>query len=64
MENGDIINDIEKISSETEQLAVTINNEMTSGTRALQNSKRSVTLSKILCLLSNLNLKQMLEKQT
>lgn len=42
MENGDIINDIEKISSETEQLAVIINNEMTSGTRALINSKRSV----------------------
>ena len=33
MENGDIINDIEKISSETEQLAVTVNNEMSSGTR-------------------------------
>jgi hypothetical protein len=42
MNNGDILNDIERMASETESLAVNVNNEMTSGTRALINSKKSV----------------------
>lgn len=42
MENGEIIDAIERMASETEQLAVGVNNEMSCGTRALGNAKRSV----------------------